>query len=98
MAHLLRLTEWQGASGAWYCADIEELGSKTACHWRHLPQLLNLSALEFIETLKDKYKVSRVSYSKDTDTLVFSWDSQANMRVFKNSLNALARKVNYQAG
>jgi hypothetical protein len=98
MAHLLRLTEWQGGSGVWYCADVEELGSKTACHWRHLPHLLNLSSLEFIQLLKDKYKVTQVSYSDETDTLVFSWKSQADMRLFKNGINAIARKQNYQAG
>lgn len=95
MSHLLKLTEWQGAT-LWYCADIEELGRKDSGKWWHIPRMLNLPLIDYILLLKDKYKAEGFQYSIETDTLVFGWKKQSDMRIFKNAMNAAARKANFK--
>lgn len=90
MAHIMKLSEFQSATGAYYIADIEELG-KGSNDWHLLYMCLDISAEELITQLKNKYKASNCSYSADKDVLVFSFDSLANARVFKNAFNKIAR-------
>ena len=90
---LLKYTEW-GETGSWYCNDISDLCSVRALWWAPA-RMLNISPAEFVELLINKFHPDRIRYFEDTDVLVYSWRKQTDMRVFKNWLNAEARKRKY---
>lgn len=88
MAHLYKATEWQSASGKWFCNDIEELAGIGSLWW--VPaRMLNLTPAQYIEMLVKDFKPDYLKFDK---ILIFSWNSQSNMRKYKNFINAEARK------
>ena len=91
---LLRYTEWTDGLGNWYCNDISDLCSVRAL-WATPAYMLNISPAEYVELLVKKYKPDKIYYNKEADVLVYSWRKQADMRAFKNWLNAEARKRNF---
>jgi hypothetical protein len=56
---------------------------------------MNMTPAEYVEWLIVNFKPDHIVYSEEHDVLVYSWKKQADMRLFKNKLNALARKYNY---
>ena len=93
-AQLLKYTEWQGGSGRWYCNDVSDLASPRAKWWAPA-RMMNISPAEYVQWLIDNFKPDTIIYYQEQDVLVYSWKKQTDMRVFKNKLNALARKYNY---
>ena len=93
-AQLLKYTEWQGATGSWYCNDTSDLTSIRSLWWAPA-RMMNMTPAEYVEWLIVNFKPDRIVYSEEHDVLVYSWKKQADMRLFKNKLNALARKYNY---
>jgi hypothetical protein len=92
-AKLLRSEEW-GEPGSWYCNDTSDLCSVRALWW--VPaRMLGISPAEYVQLLIDKFHPDKIKYFEDTNVLVYSWRKQADMRAFKNWLNAQARKYNY---
>jgi hypothetical protein len=91
---LLRYTEWQGESGRWYCNDISDLTSVRAKWWAPA-RMMNISPAEYAQWIISNFKPDTIIYYQEQDVLIYSWKKQADMRVFKNKLNALARKYNY---
>ena len=87
--------EWQGSSGQWYCANTSNLGNSSA-YWYHQAKIWGKSGDEFVQMLVEKFHCNHISYNLERDTLVFSWDVLADMRKYKNALNAQARKVAYE--
>jgi hypothetical protein len=91
---LLKYTEWQGANGNWYCNDTSDLSSVRSLWWTPA-RMMNISSAEYVQWLVENFKPDVIEYNQERDVLVYSWRKQADMRIFKNKLNALARKYNF---
>ena len=91
--HILRLEEFQGGDDNWYVAATAEIG-KIGNRWYTIPYALKMSAYDYVELLVTKFKPDRVSLQEGPigSVLVYSWKSQAQMRLFKNWVNAQLRK------
>ena len=85
---LLKYEEWQSGSGKWYCNDTSDLTSARAL-WYTPARMLNISLEEFVKMLINDFQVDYIEFNK---ILIYSWDSQAKMRVFKNWINKKARE------
>lgn len=92
--HILKYVEWQSESGLWFCNDTAALASWGSKWWAPA-RMLSISPAEFVQLLYDKFHPDMMQYSKETDTLIYAWKSQTQMRLFKNWLNAQARKYNF---
>lgn len=93
--HILRLEEFESC-GHWYCAataDIGKIGNK----WYVIPYALKMTPYDFVKLLIEKFKPDNVSLKDGPfgSVLVYSWKKQADMRVYKNWLNAQLRKVQF---
>lgn len=94
MAHLYKVTEWKGASGLWYCNDVEDLGNGSGRWW--VPaRMLGLSLDRYVEMLVHDFKVDKISYNEERDVLIYAWRKQADMRKYKNWINDKARKAQF---
>ena len=94
MAQLLRYTEWQGANGNWYCNDVSDLSSVRSLWWAPA-RMLNLSSADYVKWLVENFHPDQVLYNQERDVLIYSWKKIADMRVFKNKINALARQYKF---
>lgn len=90
---IYQMEEWQGSSGRWYCEHIKSF-PRNVQKWVVPARILGISADEYVKLLIFKYKPDHISF--DGNTLVYSWNSQQKMRVFKNYMNAMARKANFE--
>lgn len=93
--HILRLEEFECA-GEWHCAATKEIG-KIGNKWYTLPFALKMSAYDFVELLITKFKPDNISLREGPlgSVLIYSWNKQTDMRVFKNWINAQLRKVQF---
>ena len=92
MKRLYKCTEWQGASGKWYCNDVEDLASVSSQWW--IPaRILDISLIEYVLLMWNTFKVSEISYRNDV--LIFSWDNLDYCRKYKNYINKKAREKHY---
>lgn len=89
--HLLKYSEWQDACGYWNCNDVSTLVGASSRWWTPA-RMLGIAPSEFVELLVTKFKPDNISYSYEYDVLCYSWKSQAEMRKFKNWINAEARR------
>ena len=89
-----KATEWETTSG-WHCNCVDDLAKSSAAWWRPA-RILKISPAQFLEILLTKYKPDNFSYNKETGFCCWSWKSQTQMRLYKNWINAEARKANYQ--
>ena len=94
MAQLLKYTEWQGANGNWYCNDVSDLSSVRSLWWAPA-RMLNLSPADYVKWLVENFHPDQVLYNQERDVLIYSWKKIADMRVFKNKINALARQYKF---
>ena len=94
MAQLLKYTEWQGANGNWYCNDVSDLSSVRSLWWAPA-RMLNLSSADYVKWLVENFHPDQVLYNQERDVLIYSWKKIADMRVFKNKINALARQYKF---
>ena len=92
---LFKMTEWQSASGKWYCGCIDNLAGDSGA-WYLPARILNISPAEFIELLIKKYEPDDIYYNKETGFFSYSWTDQSKMRVFKNWINTKARTAKFQ--
>ena len=90
---LLRYEEWE-CSGYWLCNDLSDLCSVRSKWWAPA-RMLNITPAEYAQLLIDKFHPDRIVYSEEHDCLVYSWRKQSDMRLFKNWLNAQARKYQF---
>jgi len=91
---LLKYVEWQGANGSWYCNDTSDLSSVRSLWWAPA-RMMNISPSEYITWIIDNFHPDYIRYNQERDVLVYSWKKLTDMRLFKNKINALARKYNY---
>ena len=89
MAHIYHMEEWE-CDGKWHCGDVSALAANSNLWW-YVPRLLNISPVEYIYLLKDKYHASNFKYSKEKNVLSFSFSSLDDCRKFKNYINKQAR-------
>jgi hypothetical protein len=93
---LYRLEEWQDTTTkTWHCGCMSDL-SHGSNYWWHPARILGISPAEYIQWMIDNYKPDKICYTSDKNVIWFEWISQNRMREYKNKMNALARKVNYQ--
>ena len=89
--HILRLEEFE-AAGQWYVAataDIGKIGNK----WYTIPFALKMSAYDYVKLLAEKYQPDSLSLREGPNgsVLIYSWKSQAKMRLWKNWVNKQLR-------
>ena len=88
-------SEWQSASGLWHCGCLDKLGQDSNA-WYLPARILGLTPANYIKLIIAKYKPDDVYVNTEKCLVFFSWKSQAQMRLFKNMINAEARKKNFQ--
>lgn len=91
--HLFQLTEWQGSSGKWYCADKDNLTAQYP-QWMVAVRMLGISPADYAKMLIEDYNAT-VTYCESKNFFSVSWTKQVDMRKFKNFINARARQLNY---
>lgn len=94
--HILRLEEFQGGGGEWYAAATAEIG-KIGNKWYTLPYALKMTPFDFVKLLIEKFKPDRISLcdGPQGSVLVYSWNKQSDMRLYKNWMNAQLRKQQF---
>lgn len=90
MSHILKLNEWESASG-WHCADTSDLANGSA-YWWHIPRMLNISLENYIYLLKDQYHVTKIEYDKPSNLLLWKWRSYSDCHKFVQFVNKEAKK------
>jgi len=93
MAHILKYEEWE-SNGFWYCGDVSALaaGSNT---WWYVPSLLNLTPVEFVKLLIEKFNCKYIHYQFECDVLIYKFSSLEDCRKFKNYINKVARQKQF---
>ena len=93
MTHILFFTEWE-SNGKWLCGDVSALaaGSNT---WWYVPALLNISPVEYVKLLMDKFHCNDIHYELKYDVLIFRFSTLADCRKFKNYINKVAREKKF---
>ena len=91
--HILRYEEWESA-GTWYCSAIKEVG-KIGNQWYTPARAMKMPLTDYVELIITKFQPDSISFhdGPNGSVLLYSWKSQAKMRLFKNWLNAQLRKV-----
>ena len=92
---LYKLTEWYSDGSHWNCGCLDALG-KGSNTWYYPARILKISPAEFIELVITKFKPDHTYFNKEKCLFFFSWSDQSKMRLYKNYINAEARKVNFQ--
>lgn len=93
---ILKLVEWQDTCvGTWHCNDTSQ-GFKSAAWWI-VPRMLGMELDAFVKMLIEDYR-AEVSYYPQNDVLLYQWRNQADMRKYKNRMNAIAREKQFYVG
>lgn len=96
MAQVLKVDEWQSASGRWYVADVH-----TGTGWDELADIFCVRDLDsFCDYINENYHahVDNIVHYSDKPTLViFYWDSDEYKwaHKFKLDVNRIARKKGF---
>lgn len=93
-AKLLKYVEWQDGSGYWLCNDTSDPCSPRFLWWAPA-RMLGISPADYVKLLIEKFHPDRIKYNQEANVLIYSWKNINHMRLFKNWLNAEARKHNY---
>ncbi len=91
--HILHYDEWQ-SNGRWLCGDTSSFVNKSNTWW-YIPNLLGISSVDYIMLLKDKFHATYIRYKVEYDVLIFSFDTLADCRKFKNYINKVAREKKF---
>lgn len=86
----MKLTEFCDSLDKWHCGDYSDLANDSNV-WYRLPRILGMSINDFVKTLADSNAI--ITWHKDSGLLFYCWDSQSDMRKFKNDYNKRLRKV-----
>lgn len=91
MTHILKYEEWE-SNGKWLCGDVSALaaGSNT---WWYVPSLLEITPVEFVKLLIEKFNCKYIKYSNDV--LIYRFSSLADCRKYKNYINKIAREKKF---
>jgi hypothetical protein len=94
MSHVYYCEEWETPTKRWHCGDVKDLANGSNLWW-HPCNLLGATPADFVLLLVNEYNVSHITYNSKDNVLLYSWDNQADMRRFKNYINAKARQLNF---
>lgn len=92
---ILKMSEWQDGAGHWHCADVSNLVGGSSLWWKPA-RMLNIPLDKYVEMLVKDFKVDYITYLDKSDMVYFWWDSQTNMRKYKNYMNKVARERRFQ--
>ena len=90
---LYQLKEWQDGSDKWHCEHTDSF-PKGVQKWVIPARLLGISADEYVKILIEQFSPNTIKFNGET--LIFSWDKQSDMRKYKNWINGISRKANFQ--
>lgn len=93
MGHIYFMTEWE-SNGKWLCGDVSALAADSN-KWYYPCILLDITPVEFVKLLIDKYNVTDIHYKFKYDVLIYRFSSLADCRRFKNYINKQAREKNF---
>lgn len=93
MTHILKYEEWE-SNGKWLCGDVSALaaGSNT---WWYPCALLNITPIEFVKLLIDKFHCNNIHYTFKNDVLIYKFSTLEDCRKFKNYINKVAREKKF---
>lgn len=91
MSHLLKYTEWQGASSKWYATDVSDF-SHGSFNWWYVPRMLNMELVDYIQLLKNDFHASFYCWKEDSNTLLWRWEKYSDCHNFVLFVNREARK------
>ena len=95
MSTLYQLTEWQSASGIFYCEHTSSF-PKNVNKWVVPARILGLTPADFLRYLINEYQPDTIFHNEDCSFVGWGWRSQAKMRKYKNAINAEARRKNFK--
>ena len=93
---ILKITEWQGASGKWYAADTIEFTK-----WWVIPRMLEMSLDEYAKMLVEKYHATGLHFvdygneDKRNSLLLFNFESYTTAHQFVLDMNKFARNKKF---
>lgn len=93
MAHLYKADIWKD-NGVWHVNDVQDLAGISGYWWVPM-RMLELSPIEYVTLLKEKFNASNFIYTAKYDTLIFSFKKESDGRKFKNYINKIARDKNF---
>lgn len=93
MKHLYQMTEWE-SNGRWHCGDVSDLSHMSNAWWYPM-RILELDIRDYVLLLKNEYNVVNFHYNVDANVLLFTWQSQTDMRRFKNLINRTAKQKKF---
>ena len=89
MAHIYKADLWE-CNDNYYVSDVSDLAASSGTWW-YVPNLLSLSPVEYVKLLINKFHATKISYSIESDVLIFSFSTLEDARKYKNYVNKQAR-------
>lgn len=83
---------WQSANNIWEVNDVASCGYGTAGKWYTQARILNLSPVEFVKVLDEKYHAVGFRYVEKTDYLAFHFTNEEDAKKYSKTLNSTAKK------
>lgn len=95
MKHILQFDELEN-NGEWSIFAPKELG-KIGNQWYTPARALNMELKDYVSLIITKFNPDNIKFSivPKNGLLLFSWHSQAKMRLFKNWLNKEMRHMQF---
>ena len=80
----------------WSCISIKDVG-KLGNQWYTPARALGMELDAYVQWLIDNFHPDHIKFldGSPNGLLLFSWDKQADMRVYKNRMNKLLRDVKF---
>ena len=93
--HILQFDELE-CHGQWSCISIKDVG-KLGNQWYTPARALKMELVDYVKWLIDNFHPDHIRFSTvpENGLLLFSWNKQADMRKYKNTINRLLRQVKF---
>jgi hypothetical protein len=92
---ILQFDELHNECG-WSCISIKDVG-RLGNQWYTPARALGMKLDEYVKWLVDNFHPDHIRFydSPPNGLLLFSWDKQADMRLYKNRMNKLLRDAKF---
>ena len=91
---ILKINEWQSASGKWYAADTQMFSG-----WWEPARLFELHLEDYIQMLINQYHANIINFvqyeDKRNSLLIFNFDNYKDAHQFVLDVNRIARNKKY---
>ena len=57
--------------------------------------MLGITPIEFVKLLMEKFNCKKIHYKFESDVLIYSFSSLADVRKYKNYINKIAREKQF---